>query len=149
MTDQQTRAWPRITVPPGVAERLGRRGQATVTQAAQEALERYLELLEIGRAALRDRGFPADQLGALAAVSSATVWSAHDLGPVSPDGNSIAAAVADEDPEVVGQYTDRAGLLRRLRDLSAVEVAALIDALERYWRAVGTGMRVDAGGLLD
>jgi hypothetical protein len=139
----------RINITHELAAQLAARGQENVTQAGREALERYIELLHIGRAALRDRKLSAGDLTALCAVSASTAWGAHDLGPVRPDGNSIAISVADEEPALVAEHTDRDALLAKLRKLSTVEVAALIDALERFWRASGTGMAVDPARILD
>jgi len=143
----------RVNMLPDLAARLAQRGQDTVTDAAREALERYLALLEIGRAALRARKWEKGQLAALCHLGNGTLWQAHDLGPVSGGGvtNMIAAQAADESAIVLASFTNvaKAPLIRHLNSLSTVEVAALVDALERFWRASSTGLPVDPAHLLD
>jgi hypothetical protein len=125
-------------------------GRGERSHVIRESLARYYEMLSIGRHLLRRRNLNAGDLTLLCHIGSSTAWQARDLGPVSPDGNAIAAAVADTEQELIDSFgVDRAEFMAHLRSLQTAEVAALIDSLERFWRATSTGMQVNPAGLLD
>jgi hypothetical protein len=136
---------PRISIhaPDTLMRELNARG--TVGEAARDALERYYAILAEARAGLRGR-FSTEELAAICEVSEGQTWDVQPReDPRNPQRLELMRRIG------AGGYTakiDRAALLEKLGQLTIAECAALIDAAERYWRAAGTGIRIDPAGIL-
>lgn len=106
-----------------------------VSSQIREGLLRYYQMLAGGRQRLREREvFGEADLVRLANTLSRFMVEARMLPSLVDD---LAAAGLEEE------------VVRRLRTLTIDEIAALVDAVERYLRAVGTGMVVDAARMLE
>lgn len=112
----------------------------SLSEALREATARYFRLLSRARDEIRGR-FSEEELTVLARVASTTVWTPETL-----DGLiwSLEAAL---DCEV--EECERAALLEKLQRLTLTQHAALVDALERFWLAVGTGKPVEVACILE
>jgi len=137
MTNESDRisAW----VPQEIIAALTARG--ILSEALREVLARYFALLEAARADLRER-FAAAELGLLVDICQGTLWEAHTLCMV---GQQAADA---EDAHYERWGLERRDLLKKMRGLNLLQRAALVDAIERYWRASATGMRISHEGIL-
>ncbi len=102
-----------------------------VSDGIRESLSRYFHLLGQARKSLRGR-FTPDELELLCKALSGKEFTASDLAlrGIKIEGGGPA-------------------LLAKLRDLSLVESAALVDAIERYGRASSTGISVDPRKILE
>jgi hypothetical protein len=129
-----------FTIPEELVNQLNARGE-TLSAALRESLARYFYMLDRARADLRDR-FTAQELSLLCDCCNGTWWEPHTL-----DG--IVANAEDTEQERYDYWrVDRAALLDKMRALSLLECAALVDAVERFWRATSTGMAVEPGRIL-
>lgn len=129
-----------LRMPDSLLAEVKRRGD--LSESLREGLARYYHLLERARASLREV-LTDEELRMLADVNNGTLWEPHML---------CLIALNAQDAED-GYYTKwgvkRSTLLKRLQALTPLECAALVDAIERFWRAAGTGMPVDPARLLD
>ncbi len=125
-----------ISLPPEVAAQIETRtGKAAGERSGQIAgdLARYYEALARARKGLRSQ-FSESELGAVLDVCNGTVYEAHSLP-------WLYASVEDaaEDGLAAKWQIDAPALVAKLRGLSYIEAAALVDATERAWRSVGDG----------
>lgn len=128
-----------VRMPDHLLSEVRKRGQ--VSDAIRTGLERYYTLLDRAREGLRDR-FSNAQLSLLADVCRGTLWEPHTLG-------LLHAEAEDAEDDVYEKWrVDRGDLVDQLNALTLTESAALVDAIERFWLAAGTGIPVDAGKLL-
>ena len=125
--------------PEDIIRAISARG-ATLSDALRESLARYLYLIERARAEIRNT-FEPGELIVLARVSNGTLFQAHTLEGLTWN---VEDAADDEVAEC-----DRPALLTKLRGLTLTQHAALVDALERYWRAVPLSPGVDILRILD
>jgi hypothetical protein len=115
-----------------------------VTESIRECLSRYYYLLAQARAGLSNReAFSAGELSLLTDVCNGTFWEPHTLGCLGANADDA------EDDYYEKWGVKRADLLAKLAGLTPLEQAAVVDAIERFWKAVGTGMTVDPRHLLD
>ena len=112
-----------------------------ISEALRESLSRYFTLLDRARANLQGR-FNAEELANICQLGNATWFEAHSLDGLSLDADD---ALEDEVPCPEALVSVR----EKLQQLTLTEHAALVDAVERYWRACGTGMQIDISHLLD
>lgn len=127
-----------------LAELAGRSGNGQSRSGRINAdLARYYESLKRARSALRSR-FNAGELSAIADVCNGTWYEPHAI-PL------LYASVEDALGDGLAQKwsIDGATLVAKLREISYTEAAALVDAAERYWQAVGSGEQPDPASLLD
>lgn len=112
-----------------------------LSDALRQSLERYFRLLEEARAELREL-LTGEDLGNIAALTNATWFEARTLEGVLWNAED---ALQYEVP-----YPDALPSLRiKLAGLTLCQHAALVDAAERFWRAVGMGVRVDPATMLE
>ena len=107
----------------------------------EEALSRYFTLLALARLELRDR-FSRAELSLMADAANGTMYQAETL-------RFFPMGVADAiDLDGLDRKWDVNAplLLTKLRDLSVTQTAALVDAVERFWRDPAGR---EPGGLLD
>ena len=113
----------------------------TVSDGIRESLARYFYLLGQAQKDLRDR-FNARELTLICDVNNGTLFEPHTL-------DLVVANVEEADAAYFSKHkVDRGILIAKMESLSALERAALVDAVERFWRARSTGMAVDPGRIL-
>lgn len=122
-------------------ERVGER-QTGLSEAIRESLSRYYALIDQARQGL-DGGFTNAELGVIVDISNGTAFEAHSLQGILFNAQDCAP---DGTWEKWG--ADEATTLGKLRGLTLTEHAALVDACERWWRAVGHGFTPEIGQLL-
>ena len=111
-----------------------------ISEALRESLSRYFELLSRGRNSIRDR-FAVEELTNLCQLGNGTIHDVHMEG--------LRWNADDALPKEVPYPDDLQSLRDKLSTLTLHEHAALVDAVERYWRASGTGMTIDISRILD
>ncbi len=131
------------------------RQRGGLTPGVSENLARYFSLLRSARADLvRKLNGDAQALGLIVDALNGTRVYPEMLGmPVTAGDRPVGvvgAEIEDLEQACFEKWgVDRGVLLRVLSELSPLEEAALIDAAERFWRAVGVGVRVDPTRILD
>lgn len=127
-------------VPDDLAAQIAARGDAS--SAIRSALETHFDLLELARRGLREV-LGEQELAAICDIMNGTIAEPFMAG-------ALAAEAEDADQAVFARHgVERSALLEKLRRLEPVEEAALLDAVERFWRAAATGMPVDPGRILE
>lgn len=130
-----------ITLPDELAVRLKATGN--LSEAIRQTMTRYQTLLACARADLREILTP-DEAALLADICNGTLFEPYEVA-------LHALPVEAEDAEE-GYYAKwgvtRHVLLAKLHSLSPLQRAALIDAIERFWKAAGSGIPIDARHLL-
>ena len=117
------------------------KARGAVSDAIRTGLERYYYLLWQSRIQVRALLTDAE-LSLIADVCNGTLWEPWSL-------SLIAANVEEANPATFERWgVDRDALLAKLADLSQTDCAALVDAIERFWSAAGTGIPVDPANLL-
>jgi hypothetical protein len=121
-----------LTLPERLARRVSRRGLGTVV--VPRDLERYYLLLAEARYRLRGR-FSAAEINLIChLLTVGMLW--EGLSSTTLVG-TLAAALADPPPDGPAGArwadVDRPALAARFQALTAVEVTALVDALEQFW----------------
>ena len=120
----------------------GIRARGAISDSIRTGLERYYDLLARSRATIRET-LTDPELSLLADVCNGTIWEPWSV-PL------IAANIEDSEPATFAKWgADRDALLSKLAALTLTDYAALVDAIERFWAAVGTGIPVDPARLLD
>lgn len=83
-----------------------------------------------------------DELSLICDVCNGTIWKPHTI-------SLLSANVEDTEPEIFKRWdVDQKKLIGKLSKLTSIETAALVDAVERFWAASETGMRVNPGDIL-
>ena len=117
-----------LTLPERLARRVRRRGLGTVV--VPRDLERYYLLLAEARYRLRGR-FSATEINLIChLLTVGMLW--EGLSSMTLVG-TLAAALAAPPSDTRWTGVDRPALAVRLQALTAVEVTALVDALEQFW----------------
>jgi len=114
----------------------------TLSDGVRDSLERYYYLLERSRTQMAEL-FDRDELVALCAVGNGTLFEAHTIEGLLWN---MEDAIAGEEIEL--SEDQKAALLDKLRGLTLTQHAALVDAVERFWRAKRLGVCVDPGTIL-
>lgn len=122
-------------------ERTGER-QAGLSEAIRESLTRYYALIDQARKGLEGR-FANAELGVIIDISNGTMFEVHSL-----EGILFNAQDCGPDGTWEKWGADEKTLLAKLGALTLTEHAALVDACERWWRAVGHGFQLEIGQLL-
>lgn len=126
-------------VPDELHRHLNARG--SISDAIRQALSRYFYLLDTARHNISDK-FTEPELSLLCDICNGTLWEPRAI-PL------LFASVEDAEEEYFGKWNvDRKKLLTKLSKLTSIETAALVDAVERFWAASETGMRVNPGDIL-
>jgi len=114
---------------------------ANVSESIREALSRYYYMLGIARSEIRDT-FTTDELSLLCDICNGTIFEPHSL-------NALGQSVLDAEDDYFERWSvDRRKLYSSVGRLDLLQDAALVDAIERYWQASGTGMSIDVAKLL-
>jgi hypothetical protein len=109
--------------------------------ALRRIVERYGWLMDRGREAIRPR-FDAGQLGLLCDILNGSLLELLVVGA------SWMEAANAGDEYYSKWHVERADLVDLLESLSPWEELALLDAVERFWLAVGHGVQVDPATIL-
>lgn len=126
-------------VPDELHRHLNSRG--SISDAIRNSLGRYFYLLEISRVNISNK-FTESELSLICDICNGTIWEPHTI-------SLLSANVEDAGPEMFVKWSvDQKKLMTKLSKLTSIETAALVDAVERFWAAVGTGMRVNPGDIL-
>jgi len=114
-----------------------------VSESIREGLSRYYYLLQISRKRLSNGAvFTGGELSLLVDVCNGTVWEPQTLC-------CLVANAEDCEKEYYEKWgVDRDALLSKLDGLTPLDQAAIVDAIERFWRAASTGMTVDPAHIL-
>ncbi len=131
-----------IRITPELISQANARGD-TLSDGVRECLGRYFALLAESRHRLRIVLTDRDLLAACA-LGNGTWFDSNSL-----DG--LLANAEDALPNEAGgiAISELQSLREKLRGLNLADHAALADAVERFWRAVGMGMSVDPGTILN
>ena len=130
------------------------RARGDLSESLRECLGRYFYLLSRGRAELADV-FTADELTALCAVANGTVFAPHNIeglrwnfAPHNIEG--LRWNIEGSEPGVEIQLTveQKSTLIAKLNAMPLHQHAALVDAVERFWRAISTGMQINPATIL-
>jgi len=149
---QLGKPWPRhykeritITIDPGLLLELDTRGGERSTVLSRD-LTRCYAILKDARARLREQ-FNQDEISLLLDAFNGYVFSAHarHIGELCP---RVQDACFIDKLDVKWQV-DGPQLLGKLQDLDVQSVLALVDAIERFWVAMGHGDQVDQARALD
>lgn len=112
------------------------------SDSIRESLSRYYALIEHARQGLEGRFTPAE-LGVIIDTSNSTLFEAHSIQGIlfnvqdcAPDGTWEKWGANEEE------------LIAKLESLTLTEHAALVDAVERWWQAVGHGFQPEVSQLL-
>ena len=118
------------------------RARGDLSESLRECLGRYFYLLSRGRAELADV-FTADELTALCAVANGTVFAPHNI-------EGLRWNIEGSEPGVEIQLTveQKSTLIAKLNAMPLHQHAALVDAVERFWRAISTGMQINPATIL-
>lgn len=121
---------------------LDKRGEDR-SSAVRQTVERYTDLLNRARVALRDH-FSAAELSLIVDASNGVIydtWSIPALWMGIEDSIQL-------DRTDVKWSVDGPALVEKLKFLTPTECAAIVDATERFWRGVGKGEESSAEDLL-
>jgi len=116
--------------------------QGGLSEAIRESLDRYYTLINQARLNLQNK-FTHAELGVIIDISNSTVFEAHSLQGILYNAQDCAP---DGTWEKWG--ADEKTLLAKLEALTLTEHAALVDAVERWWRATAMGYQPDIEQLL-
>lgn len=117
---------------------LNQRGDA-LGLVAKRDLERYYTLLRDEFATLR---LTEAEASLLCDVCNGTIWEPHTM-------RLLWAQIADAEPELFEKWgVDQAPFISRLRQLTPGQTFAIVDAIERFWRAPNEPDRLRAVGLV-
>lgn len=112
------------------------------SDSIRESLGRYYYLLAQARAELREM-LTGPELALLCDAHNGAWWTPESLGV-------IRWSAEDADPEYFEKWgVERAVLVDKLRVLTPLQCAALVDAIERYWKASSTDMPVNPERILE
>lgn len=130
-----------ITIPDALSGRLKATGN--VSEALRTAYERYQALLARARADLRACLTP-EEAALLADICNGTLFEPYEVAL-----QMLAAEAEDAEDGYYSKWGVTSHvLLEKLHRLTPLEAAALIDAIERFWKAASSGIPVDARLLL-
>ena len=105
------------------------------SEAGRVCLERYFALLERGLAEARNT-LTVAEVSLLCDICNGKIFGPHTLLYLSVEAEDAEDGYFDK------WSVDRAALVGKLQRMSAVAIAATVDAIERFWRAASTGMTV-------
>jgi hypothetical protein len=134
-----------ISLPPEITAEIAARADKAAGERSgriAQDLARYYEALARARKGMCDK-FSKDELSAILDVCNGAAYEAHSI-PWLYAGmeDALAGGVADK------WGIDGAALVANLRALSYIESAALVDAAERAWRAVGNNGALNPAEML-
>jgi hypothetical protein len=118
------------------------RARGDLSESLRESLNRYFYLLNRGRSELLGV-FDADELTALCTIGNGTIFEPHSIEGLMWN---IEDAIPGTEIELTNKQ--KTALVAKLKAMPLHQHAALVDAVERFWRAVGTGMQVDPRSIL-
>jgi len=130
-----------IRMPPELIAAAKARGE-NLSEGVRSCVTRYLYLLERGRSDLRVL-LTDDEKIVLVRLGNATAFRDDSL-------EALAWNIEDAyDYEAGCSEDERLALVAKLHGLSLHHHAALVDAVERFWRANSLGVPVDPVRMLD
>lgn len=128
--------------PDNVIEEIATRRE-DFSDSIREGLGRYYYLLALGRHQLKGV-FAQGELGLMLDLCNGTIFEPHSLiGGIAANCEDAEDFYYDEKWKV-----DRKTLLAKLKALPYGEEAALVDAIERWWKRVGDGAQPEIDELL-
>jgi hypothetical protein len=113
-----------------------------LSEAIRESLDRYYALIDQARQGLQGK-FTEAELGVIIDTSNGTMFEVHSLEGILFNAQDCAP---DGTWEKWG--ADEKTLLAKLEALTLTDHAALVDAVERWWRANSHGYTPEIGQLL-
>jgi len=126
-------------LPDALLEQIKQRGEKT--ESIRVALERYFYTIDRSRRSIQEV-FTAEECSLILDTCNGTWFEPHSLDGVPLEIQDV------EESRMEHWGVDRAGLLAKLQGLTLAQHAALVDAIERWWRAAGTGIQINPGDLL-
>lgn len=141
-----------LSLPPEIAAQVDTRADVAPAPAREPGsgrsgqiagdLARYYTALERSRKTLRAQ-FAEGELSAILDICNGTVYEAHSIP-------WLYASMEDalEDGIAAKWEIDDPALVAKLRALSYIDAAALVDAAERAWRNLGDDGALDVAGML-
>lgn len=123
--------------------RIGVDQRGTPTQAINEGLERYYQLLARTRKAMENK-FAAAELALIADSCNGTLFEAWSIPLLH--ANIEDAITLDRLNEKWGVEEEL--LLDKLKALTHVECHAMVDAVERFWKATARGETIEYADIL-
>lgn len=138
MVSKRTTMW----LPGELKKRLAASSDQSLSDGIREVSERYFTILDRSRAEIRDVFTPAE-MALICDVCNGTMFTAPTL-----DRCILADAEDTEDTIYTKWRVKREVLIGKLESLTLSQNAALVDAVERFWRATGTGFTPEFKDLL-
>ena len=118
------------------------RSRDGLSEAIREGLSRYYHLLDAERESLKGLFEPGELL-LLADANNGTIYTPETI-------QCFSANAEDTEPEKYAYFgADRRTLINKLNALTIGQTHALVDAVERYWKAAAHTQAVDPAKLLD
>lgn len=135
-----------FVIPDDLLQQADARGDGNLSDGIRQSLGRYFYLLSRSRARLREIGFSPEELADLAQVGNGTVWY-----PETIEGLlwNLEDSLPHELPHELPYPEAREALIAKLRTLTLTDHAALVDCVERWWRAVGLGVNIEIASMLE
>lgn len=119
--------------PEEIVEKIKARGE--LSDQLREGMTRYYALLDYERVQIRDR-FTQGELGLILDLCNGTAWT----GGMIPLG--VQANCEDAEEFYYERWEcERKPLIDKLSALTPAQEYALVDAIERWWLAVGHGFQ--------
>lgn len=121
-----------------------RQGTESISATGGRLLQQYFELIGAGRVELKS-AITSDELNFL-------MDCAPSIGPASVEHfkDCVAnAEVANAEKGVIPWKISAAELQKKLKKMSPIGGAALVDLAERYANAAATGLKIDRSALLE
>ncbi len=138
MTSKRTTMW----LPDDLKKRLTASSDQSMSDGIREVSERYFYILDRSRGEIRDK-FTVPELSLLCDITNGTRQTAASLD------RCLLADAEDTEDEIYARWqVKREVLIKKLESLTLSQNAALVDAVERFWRATGTGFTPDFKDLL-
>lgn len=130
-----------MTLSSAVLVETGLRGE-NVSKAVNDGLARYYYLLKRARVELRAK-LSAREVALICDACNGTLWQAYSL-------SLLPAEIEDslEDGLAAKWEVDGPALVEKLRGLDLLELAALVDAVERFWGGPFRQENPDFGAVL-
>ncbi len=116
-----------VSLAPEILAAMQARSEGNLSGTISKHLSRYIEALRRERTALRDQ-LSAEEIGLLCDVCNGSLFEAHTIPLLYAEvKDSLADGYAEK------WQVDGPALVTKLRALSYIQDAALVDAIERWW----------------
>lgn len=133
-----------VRFPASILEQLDQHGDNR-SEAVRDSLARYFALLDAARRGLAGR-FTEGECGLMLDVLNGICFP--EASPLA-ENPLLSMEIGDVEAEVFAKWgADKSVLVEKLSALTATEQVALVDAVERWWRASKFGFTPQVGELL-